>query len=54
MTDRLRIGLFGGGNSNKTSITLQFVRGEYTDGYITKQSKMILPKIYKLMAEIYV
>ncbi|KAH0795652.1 RAP1B, member of RAS oncogene family [Histomonas meleagridis] len=30
----IKIGMFGGGGVGKTSITLQFVKGEFTDGYI--------------------
>ena len=30
----IKVGMFGGGGVGKTSITLQFVKGEFTDGYI--------------------
>ena len=30
----VKVGMFGGGGVGKTSITLQFVKGEFTEGYI--------------------
>ena len=34
MSDPLNIGMFGGGGVGKTAITLQYVKGEFTEGYV--------------------
>ena len=33
-TSEIKIGMFGGGGVGKTAITLQFVKGEFTEGYV--------------------